>query len=362
MIEFSIQAQVLAKAVEGLLKADQTVSVSLEGDGLKMWAGGDELYCETVLPVQRGLISDDGSFALVGDTLKGLLKTISGEVTVTAEGEKVSMAWGSGSFATAPVEVASPIAKQKASAETTVEREPFLKALSYCRSFCTKDSMKVNGRECLLGIDLDFDGKTLNTVATDLQSLGRVEIPAEASTAGNAVIPTSALGPLSSCLQGEKVAIGVTEKYVSFSDGNSLVCIPRVEGNYPNWRSVDTQGCAAKVTAERKSLLAVLGVMGAVSAGSSENKVSMTRSSSGLLFEGRYTDTQSDAKYELACEVEGEFPQRITVTLAKLQGIISGLSQSENTVISVTGANSMMRMEPEGNSSYTGLLMPVVRK
>jgi DNA polymerase III subunit beta len=138
----------------------------------------------------------------------------------------------------------------------SVETEPLLETIGRVSRAASRDE----SRPVLTGILVRFEPGKLVMAATDSYRLSVKETPIEAAVPElEAIVPARALEELRRIAVGsERVELGVQENQVVFGVGDVWLTTRRIDGQFPNYKTLIPESFEHEVTLPRDELLEVV--------------------------------------------------------------------------------------------------------
>jgi len=234
------------------------ILLDAEGDELRLAATDMEVSLRTVVPASVG---EGGSVVVPGRLLVDLVRLLpENEVAVEHRLEENTLQITSGQaeyrLRTYAVED-FPRLPETGSAELhSVEAAPLLETIGRVGRAASRDE----SRPVLTGILVRFEQGKLVMAATDSYRLSVKETPLETDVPElEAIVPARALDELRRVASGaERIQLGVHENQVVFGVGDVWLTTRRIDGQFPNYRTLIPEAFEHEVTMPREELLEVV--------------------------------------------------------------------------------------------------------
>lgn len=324
------------------------VLVDCSGDNIRLSATDLEVG---IIAALEGEIEGKGSIVLPGKVLYNIIRTLRGEVHLTAEGEKAVLRSGRSYFELAgfPASDFPFFPSEEVSREILFSGEHLKEALLRVYFATSKDET----RPVLTGVLLAFSEGQFEVVATDGHRLSRNVLKASGvSGEGRYILPQKAVVELLRLLGREDIRFSPQDGSVLFRVGTTVLFSTLIEGEYPNYLQVIPRDFVTTIRVLRLEFLEALERVSLVTSG-----VPIVEMSVGGEFLGfRVAGDLGIAEEEISGEIEGGHLKVAFNARYLLEAL--RVMKEERIEIGLSGELSPARVvSPEGSFEY--VLMPV---
>ena len=220
---------------------------------------------------------------------------------------------------------------------------------------------KDTSRPILQGVMMSVDENTIRLVATDSYRLAVCDSNVETSSTEEAfvaIVPGVTFHDvLSSPAMTEQLLVGTAESQVVFVFGNTTYISRRIEGNFPNYRTLLPHACATSVQVDAAQFGAALKRVSVVA--SSNPSVRIDVDTHGKLMRLSASSPDQGESSELVdAEVEG-FDLSIALNFHYVFDCVNAISGTDEVTLELQGSMQPAIFKAYGKVNYLYLLMPV---
>jgi len=304
------------------------------------------------------LIEQEGQTVIPGKLLADIVRSLP-EAAVTIEKDKdvVSVHCQQSSFTVRTLNPADFPRFPDLSIEKSVELPADILASMVKR--VARAVSRDETRAVLTGVLFIIEGPSLRLVATDSYRLATanrlldepVGEDIEAVVPGRALEEATKLAPA-----GGKVRLGLSENQIVFEFGETTFVTRRVEGSFPNWRTLIPKESESNVIVSTEEMLAAVKRVSLMALHNTPLRVAVQSEDQTLSLSATTQDV-GDASEDLMVKVDGK-----DVEIAfNHTFLIDGLSSipTEETLIEIQSALKPGLLKSVGEEEYLYLLMPV---
>ena len=216
-------------------------------------------------------------------------------------------------------------------------------------------SAKNEANEILSGVLLEVESCVLTLVSTDSYRMCVQNIDVSSSDF-SAVIPAKTLANVQN-LTGDTVEISMSENQIQISDGRTVLITRKVEGSFPNWRSITSNTSNAEIITNASELIdAVKHVSATIDL---NNKISVFNNPDESLIKLRtFRSDVGESTDSVHATINGEWDY--VVLNAKF--IVDAVSQLEGDItIEIKDSRSPVFIRClNGDIRYFTMIMPMV--
>jgi DNA polymerase-3 subunit beta len=274
-----------------------------EGGVLHLAATDMELSLRTGVPAEVG---EDGAVVVPGRLLTDLVRLLpESEVALEHRLEENTLYVTSSSveyrLRTYGVDDFPRLPEIDAATLYPVDSEPLLETIARVSRAASRDE----SRPVLTGILARFEGEKLVMAATDSYRLAVKETPVEAGVPElEAIIPARALEELRRIAAGgDRIELGVQENQVVFGVGNVWLTTRRIDGQFPNYKTLIPETFEQEVMLPREELAEVVRRTGVMA---QRNSPLRLRFAEGELTVSAQTQDVGEARETLPAPFSGE--------------------------------------------------------
>ena len=240
--------------------------------------------------------------------------------------------------------------------QISIPKQTLVEGIKTCAGFAGKNEI----RPVMSGVYINATD-TLDFVATDAHSLGLRKYDMQLDQL-SVIVPTKCAKVITDILAKDKsedeVLINVYDRNLQIDFGRYILTYRLIEGRYPNYPAVIPTGHTTKMVVSVADLISSIRRV-SVFANSDSKLLKLDVSESGNIgIRVQDIDYKKSANEQMTAQVKGE-DLSIGMNSAKLIEVLSTID-TDNCEILFSGPSRAVIVHPEGDSSVTLLLMPML--
>jgi len=361
-MKFTVVSSELLKALSkiiGVVPAKSSMPIlenvlfDLKGNELSLSATDIELYSSASIAVNG---SEDGSITVPAKRLMDTVRALPDTSLVfhaDLESSKITMITETGEYNITGVSADEfpkfpEISEDK---NTSLDGDILRYAVNKTIFSVSKDEL----RPSLMGVLFRFREGSLTAVSTDGHRLVKFEstsvtLPVEADV----IIPAKALSALMKLSESGEIQISMSESYIRFTSGASVLASRVIDETYPNYESVIPKDNNLEMVISREQLLQALRRV-SLYANSTTHQIRFALRENNLTVSAEDVDQGSQAKENIACSYKEE-DMDIGFNANYINDVLSHID-NDNVCFRFSGPTKAGIVEPEEQSKDNLLLM-----
>lgn len=364
-MKFTVSQSALVKALAIVSKGmgTHTVMPILAGIYVRAENGTIELQTTDASISVRHLVpanvDEPGETVVSGKVLQNIAKNLSdAAITFVGEGETVTISSERSTFRLHALNPRDFPSFPQIDPDRTIELPSGVLARMVDKVY--KVTSKEASRPVLQGVLLTVEDNTIRLVATDSFRLAVCDsfVEAPAGDPFQAIVPGSVFHDvLTMPSLTDTIVIGTTQNQVVFSFGNTTFVSRRIEGNFPNYKSLLSPTCNTAVGLRTQDFSSALKRVSVVAQQNSSVRLDVDPDGALVRLSASSPD-QGDSTELVSAEVEGQ-PMAIALNYRYVLDCLGAVSDSEDLRLELIGATSPCIFKVNGQINYLYLLMPV---
>ena len=364
-MKFTVSQQSLMRALSVVSKgmgANSTLPI-LSGVYIRAEGGQLELQTNNLTISIRHLIpanvEEPGETVVSGKVLTNIVKTLS-DAAVTFEGSphSVTISCEKSTFRLNALSPADWSAFPEVAPDRTIELPSDLLARMVDKVY--RVTSKETTRPILQGILLTVEDNTIRLVATDSFRLAVCDSSVEAAPGEQ--FRALVAGPVFHDVLGmpsmtDTVSIGTTETQVVFSFGTTTFVTRRIEGNFPDYKTLLPPTCSTAVTIDVPAFAAALKRVSVIAQQNASVRLDID-ADGGIVRLSASSPDQGESSETMACDIEGQ-SLAIAVNYHYALDCVNAVSGTDTMRLELQGSTQPGIFKSNGSINYLYLLMPV---
>lgn len=364
-MKFTVSQSSLMRALSVVAKGMGTNSTLPILSGVYIRAEGGQLEFQTnnltisirhLIPAN---VEEPGETVVSGKVLTNIVKNLS-DSAVTFEGtpHSVTISCEKSTFRLNALSAADWSAFPELAPDRTIELPSDL--LSRMVDKVYRVTSKETTRPILQGILLTVEDNTIRLVATDSFRLAVCDSSVEAAPGEQfrAIVAGSVFHDvLSMPSMTDSVSIGTTESQVVFSFGTTTFVTRRIEGSFPDYKTLLPPTCSTAVTIDVAAFAAALKRVSVIAQQNASVRLDID-ADGGIVRLSASSPDQGESSEIMVCDVEGQ-SLAIAVNYHYALDCVNAVSGTETMRLELQGSTQPGIFKSNGAINYLYLLMPV---
>lgn len=237
-----------------------------------------------------------------------------------------------------------------------ISQKLFLNIIKMISYAALKDSSKRN----LNGIFIKFEGKEMETVATDAHRLAffKTEIKEPVKTKFEYIIPLKTINEIAKILKDDEeknIEINLYEKVVEFKIDNIQIISRIIDENYPNYKQVIPKEFSMKALINKEELNSA--IKRAITITSEKARIIVFKFEKDKLFLNSSSQDEGEAFEEIDVKYDGE-PFEVSYNANYLIDVLKVIDEDEIELNMMSSMNPGLIKVPE-KENFLYIIMPI---